>query len=565
MPGPDFDPHRRTVDELLAGSDYYLIPRFQRPYSWDTANVDEFWRDALLDNEVGYFIGPMVGWRPNELSPDLYIVDGQQRLTTVVLILAALRNAFSALGNDALADAVHRYLEKPDRENKLRFSLESTEGAPTYLDRVLDRNSGQQLDTARNADDTSKALQAITMRLDEELQQIPTVAKKVRKLRGLRDRVLGLRVIWIEHSNEDDAYVVFETLNTRGKDLEVVDLLKNLLLSLLRRGRNPRADQARDQWNRIRMLIEDSQERLDINRFIQHWWLSHQPFVAQRKLFSAIKYAVRTVPDATQLMNGLEHDAPLYRSIFETSYRVWGPEEEQLQRSLKALAVFGVIQPTPLLLALLRARGNRTVTISQLRLTFATIERFHFQFTAIARQASSGGIGEMYARYARDVSSTSDRHANAQRLAELRQQLVERAPDAATFEAGFVERLVLTDEVNREKRLVQYVLKELLRYSRPNTNQIGTVEHIHPQGGSRKMQPADVGSIGNLLWVSEELNTKLANGSFASKRATLRRYRSYYDVDDIVGATDWGPIEIRGRADQLAQAARRDVWRLPVR
>ena len=63
----------------------------------------------------------------------------------------------------------------------------------------------------------------------------------------MRDKLLGLRLIWIEHGNEDDAYVVFETLNSRGKNLEVVDLLKNHLLSILRRGSDPRADAARDQ------------------------------------------------------------------------------------------------------------------------------------------------------------------------------------------------------------------------------------------------------------------------------------------------------------------------------
>jgi hypothetical protein len=58
-------------------------------------------------------------------------------------------------------------------------------------------------------------------------------------LTHVRDKLLSLKVIWVEHSNEDDAYIIFETLNSRGKDLEVVDLLKNLIFNKLRSSSNP--------------------------------------------------------------------------------------------------------------------------------------------------------------------------------------------------------------------------------------------------------------------------------------------------------------------------------------
>lgn len=70
---------------LFVGADYYVIPRFQRPYSWDAANLDDFWRDVVYDNSVGYFIGPMVAWRDAE-SPVRRLVDGQQRVTTIARV-----------------------------------------------------------------------------------------------------------------------------------------------------------------------------------------------------------------------------------------------------------------------------------------------------------------------------------------------------------------------------------------------------------------------------------------------------------------------------------------------
>jgi uncharacterized protein with ParB-like and HNH nuclease domain len=103
----DFEPDKRTVEDLFVGPDYYLIPRFQRPYSWDRANLDDFWRDVVYDNKVGYFIGPMVAWRVLG-SVHCRVVDGQQRLTTIAVIFAVLRDELRRLGEANLADGIHR-------------------------------------------------------------------------------------------------------------------------------------------------------------------------------------------------------------------------------------------------------------------------------------------------------------------------------------------------------------------------------------------------------------------------------------------------------------------------
>lgn len=192
----------------------------------------------------------------------------------------------------------------------------------------------------------AKALEAVKKRIEEEVgrRQDP-----LPWLRELRDRLLGLRVIWVEHRNEDDAYVIFETLNSRGKDLEVVDLLKNLLLNKLRGTGNAAADAARATWDTMRNVLEasDSHKRVDPNRFILHWWLSHEEYVAERKLFSAVKHKVKTRPAAKAQLDSLGREAPLYRAAIEPSSWNWPMEEEDASRSLEALAIFGITQPAP--------------------------------------------------------------------------------------------------------------------------------------------------------------------------------------------------------------------------
>ncbi len=255
--------------------------------------------------------------------------------------------------------------------------------------------------------------------------------------------------------------------------------------------------------------------------------------------------------------------------MYEPESRIWRTEESEIPRTLRALVDFRVVQPAPLILALLRARRDNTVSLSEIVKTLQTIERFHFQFTAITQQSSSGGISEMYAKCGREISTESDRSQRHQRLRTFRQGLASRIPNADVFDKAFVDRLILTDERSREKALVHYVLREFLRASHPNTRvDGGTVEHLLSQseisGGAAREEV--VGSIGNLLWISGEINGRLDNKRFSAKKTILAQttVSSHYDVSDIVDKNVWTASEISARAAAMAIRARTVIWKLPV-
>ena len=73
--------------EFILQSHYFEIPRFQRPYSWERDNWEEFWNDVFLTKQQDYFIGSIVTFAKGQYKA---IVDGQQRLTTITLLLAAI-------------------------------------------------------------------------------------------------------------------------------------------------------------------------------------------------------------------------------------------------------------------------------------------------------------------------------------------------------------------------------------------------------------------------------------------------------------------------------------------
>lgn len=569
MPEIDFQPEKRTIEELFVGADYFVIPRFQRPYSWEDSNLDDFWRDVVFDNPVGYFIGPMVAWREPG-SPIRRVVDGQQRLTTISILFSVLRDQFARLGEAKLAEGVHRYLEKADRDNEKHFTLQ-TESPSTFLDQSILKHPPERDTEPRTEEEIAlgRALQSISRLVDSEVRKR---SSPVVWLTQLRDTLLGLRVIWIEHSSEDDAYVIFETLNSRGKDLEVVDLLKNHLFSKLRGTGNAAADTTRTKWEKMRNTLDQSESRprLDPNRFILHWWLSKEDYVGERKLFREIKGKIKTKPLAKVGLDSLTSDASLYRIAIDPSSHTWPIEELKAKRALEALEVFGITQPSPLLLALIRARTSTPkLGAAQFCRTLQVIERFHFQHTVVSQLRSSGGVSEMYAKAARELhaAGTNQQHrANA--LDEIRRKLIERAPDEEQFMLSFEKRFHFTNERTRDAKLVRHVLTRFLHDHSPTTSLDGlTIEHLIPQRMARGEQPTPIeviGSIGNLVLVSESLNSKLADRDFSAKKRILARDGQNYAFGGVLGHSSFGADDVAKRTRLLGEMAYRKIWKLPT-
>jgi uncharacterized protein with ParB-like and HNH nuclease domain len=149
-----------------------------------------------------------------------------------------------------------------------------------------------------------------------------------------------LKVIYIELGNEDDAYIIFETLNTRGKDLRVSDLVKNHLTKMLPK-KNKYVDLSKDKWTEARTIIEGSEADLNMDSFLHHYWLSKYEYTTQKKLFKSLKQTVKK-SNAKGFLDQILNEAKVYRESLDTSYRNWAKEEAELRNSLNALRIFNV-------------------------------------------------------------------------------------------------------------------------------------------------------------------------------------------------------------------------------
>jgi hypothetical protein len=556
----------RTIADVLTA--YFLrVPRFQRPYEWTDAEVEDFW-DDIAEASKDYFIGSMVFFPSTHGAQG--IVDGQQRITTITLLLCALRDALRTIGKANEADGLQNLVERRSvLDNKQHFVLRTDEDSP-YLRHI---QSGRAADVPA-ATVAERRLRAAHVKLVERIRRLAQAngSEGQHHLLNLRDKVLNLRLITIEVDNEDDATVIFQTLNSRGRDLESADLVKSHLLSILST-RNPSHDPPREKWNNILSTLAESKVDLPMDRFLLHSWLSRREYLARTDLGKTVRKRVRKISSgdavaASTFLDELVTDARLYREIHEPGYRSsWQQEEQPLRQAFDALQLFRVRQPLPWLLALWREYENKELRQKHVIPAVQAIERFHFIATAVTNQPSSGGVSKMYASHARQLTDAANLGGKQAVIADLREKLTDpaRVPTRDQFSAAFAE--IRSSRIyTQQQRLALYILQRLQANSAatiPDWTQL-TVEHIDPQGAGQTGSAADTARLGNLLLVPRQLNGDLGNKPFGDKREALQQAADNGVFIDpyVLEQQTWAKDQIVERTQVMAKQAYDAVWAL---
>lgn len=550
----------RQIRRVLAET-FFRIPRYQRSYSWTRENVEDLWDDAIIGTKE-YFIGSVV---VHPVSKDtVAIVDGQQRLTTLLMILCAVRDVAEEQHLMQVANGTHNLVERKDEDDELRPVLRN-ETAHAFLgDYVLNRGpatlgepSGKEQTAIRDAFDQIKG------KIRKEIE--PIVERKTsgrtrdtaleKELKRIRDTVLGLKVIFVEAGTHDEAITVFVTLNSRGKDLEPSDLVKAHLLSKL-----PKAtgiDSSLERWQKIIELFDASAAEPTMTDFLIAFWRSRYGSATKKTLDREVRKQIRTKGDADRLLSELTEDAELFRAMVEPSYRNWGQHSE-LSRSLEFMVDFKVRQPWPLLLSLLRAYSAQQIKVAQLRRAVVAIENYHFTYNVLAGRSSTGGMSSFYASRALKLNEASDAQARAKMIDELVSDLKDRRPTDQEFDLAFTT-LSFTDDVTADKKKVKYVLRRFHEFNEPKAPvdfTMMTIEHLTPQSSGA----SHIGLIGNLIYVSETLNGKLGSKSFQEKLKQLKAAKEWIPTD-VLDAKRWGAKAVEQRTGRMAREGRERVWR----
>jgi hypothetical protein len=260
-------------------------------------------------------------------------------------------------------------------------------------------------------------------------------------------------------------------------------------------------------------------------------------------------------------------DADSYRAIHEPSYWSWDKQANEARSSLYAMSLFRVRQQVPTTLSLMRAYRNGRIKLTQFVKALGDVEKFHFLFTAITSQRSSGGISGMYALLGRQIAAIENAQQATPVLNELRKKLKERVPSEPEFLALFPE-LIYTNTVSKQRALVKYVLSRIARgegQAFAADRDDLTIEHLHPQSKIDGSAWSDeiVGQLGNLILVTKDLNEKLQNRSFEEKKEILKKKKyGEFLPEYFWDAKELTPELIAERTRELAGVAYNKVWKI---
>lgn len=247
-------PQDRTIKELLLSEHQFVIPRFQREYSWEKKNYKEFLDDMLdcliISNgsitNSQYFLGTMlfVGDCFENEQTEISVVDGQQRLTTITILFSALSDRFLQQGEEKLSKQIFRYIMTEDDNGDQIRIIKSKTHYPFFSFYIQDRKKEvPQIPNSEEEEAIKEAFEYLYNSLDE--QKLRTFLKKrygsdevdkityLSLLKAIRDQVLNTTFVSISTKERQQANMIFEILNAKGKNLTDVDLIKNKIFEVV--------------------------------------------------------------------------------------------------------------------------------------------------------------------------------------------------------------------------------------------------------------------------------------------------------------------------------------------
>jgi len=566
----EFKAQPRTIRDALDLKRKYVIPRFQREYSWELEELSELWND-LLDNfnisrnnlvASEYFVGSLVlvGDDDNTQSIERQVVDGQQRLMTFTIAFSVLAQLFKKEKEDKLSDMIHNYIVGTDDDGNLFTKVISETPKPFFQYRIQQK----EIDFAQIPSTSEEKRILATYKFFEQKLDKKNLTKELESrfpgiqmgytnmLKLFRDQVLQCKVIYVTVKSFEDGYEIFEVLNAKGKNLAPIDIIKNKIFAIL--DQTEPIDVAYEKWGVIRDNISKGNIE-EIMTFYRHFWLSKFSYVTNKKLVNEFdKRIEKNQISYETFLNSLQEASADYAKISLPNSMEWTqPEDRKVFETLEAIGVFGVTQVRSFLLALFDVKRRNLLKHGEYIKILEYLQYFHFVFNAVCSERPSG-LEQRYSSYARKLRSVSTKQESAQCVKELISALQGSLPSYEKFEMSF-EEIRFTNNNTKNKKLVQYILKKLESYTQETGEMIPisfSIEHIMPESTQNEV----AGMLGNLLPLGVEVNSKLSDKPLVNKLSVYKtsQYQSTKKfADDYANLTKWDDEKIKKRTKAIAK------------
>ena len=390
-------PYDKTIRDLLGSKRQFVIPRFQREYSWEKKNYQEFFEDmvgnlVLTGGKVSssqYFLGTMlfIGNFTEGTDQEIQVVDGQQRLTTITILFSALSDRFLTLGEPTLSKQIFTYIMTEDDDgNEVRI-LKSKTNYPFFAYFIQDKEKKTKQEA--NSDEESCIKEAYDYFMSQlKSDRLKTLLKlkhgsveidflsEVDILKAIRDQVLNSTFVSISTTDKEQANKIFEILNAKGKRLADIDLIKNKIFEVLKK-QEP-ADFAEESWKQIKSTLNGGKETVGIATFYRHFWISKYKKTYSNKLYDEFNSTIsKTETSYRQFLNDMLLNGKIYMKIVNPRRGDYENRKEYywLVQSLNALNnYFNVVQIRIALLALFDLKDREIIDLKTLKTAIVYLE-----------------------------------------------------------------------------------------------------------------------------------------------------------------------------------------------
>ena len=583
-------PMASRIEDILNAPKRYAIPQYQRDFKWGESEARELVED--LDNYRSadgdqLFLGNFILEATS--GQVTYVVDGQQRLTCLMLLLIACRTRALALGSHSLASAIQHKLTFVDsataKSEGTRFV--ASESIRDVFELMADSDWGGKLPAKIGAKHVRRQVRRI--RPLWEFFRTHTAEMAAQELSEFLRALYDAYVIRFEISDDEEALHIFERTNARGMDLEVADLLKNFLFT-------ERVEGIEERWKEI---VDNADGTM--LRMLKYYYVAHFGYVRKPQLYRRLK-AHGKAEGADQLTEELlefsrfyflaknpetERTREYFASVSLSAVSEMEDRYKAIVASLQALQEFGITQFIPvayaaIMLACRATVGTPTAHAKCLIRLFETLEKYHFVNNVVCERVGNE-VERLYADTCKEWASSDDLTRSVELL---RNALRERRAKFEEFRPRFADMSYSPGNIPT----ICYIFDRLnnvgvdpaqrLQIYHPSAKRLrrsNNIEHFLPQT-PRDPSAIDeetrdaIDNIGNLLPIYFKTNSRLGNLSPIEKVVQLNGAlrRDIQNLPFVIRflntygerASEWNAAAIQERGEDLAKEAFDRVWAL---
>lgn len=300
---------------------YFKIPFYQRDYAWGRTQVKDLWND-LMDVFNGvredHFFGQIVTYDDENYQD---VIDGQQRITTSSILIAAIKYWANKLLKDEKIDQksvtsldiivrdIDNYMkiDDPDRVTTLTVQKVSSDNnaIQNYFLKLMDGN--YEMSTEEKKLTPIKNINTVFTNLKSNIKKLldkKISSEKIKSLRKLLDTFTDqFFVSMVETERQGDAFIIFESLNSTGKNLEPSEIIKTYLMSQVSKENDEIKDDFNDKWSKLDFKFNKDTKKL--TKFIRTYWAARNSLNGVKQLYRSISQEIIGSDKAREFLDDL--------------------------------------------------------------------------------------------------------------------------------------------------------------------------------------------------------------------------------------------------------------------